>query len=565
MNLNVKESLDEKNKSRRTFKHLKEKVSSEIFSLFKMTGKIFSRKSWGKEKAEVWSENEVSPMIPAPIIPDGEIENVVPEGGGTPLKINEDVVEKIKEIEEFLDDTSIDEEGKKEEKTDGNDITFVTAEGKKKKYSKKWLKAVRMEALYDDIRNDIRQKIEQNSEDIEERESGSEGQIFRVRINLNGIESYVVAMKLRMDNNIEDETKMLEKANDILAVSGIDVNERAKVPNCYWTIEAKGENYLIMEYVDGKTLYTLTLETIIKTLIEKVKNTPLRKFDEWAGDEMGVFEKDWEQKKKSELGKIDELLKVHISNIESNFRPVSHTNAGKEAIRQEIEKKKLQAHQDKEEVKGKYSKKGNNYKNTKSEHELKLKENYNRYLQIFNEYKEDLLKVRVDFERDSVAETRYVRLKEEYDQIRDRYKSIVKGGKYTIPVVPGIELKWDERYKATNLFLQWIVDKKNPVFSEEEAQDVKLRIKRTLDIFHKNHFYHRDLGENLRNLMFKWEDGKPIPYIIDYGHSIQSPDYKEGPSIKRDPQHGGNSSVPEVVYAKDEKILNYITSGSIPY
>ena len=65
--------------------------------------------------------------------------------------------------------------------------------------------------------------------------------------------------------------------------------------------------------------------------------------------------------------------------------------------------------------------------------------------------------------------------------------------------------------------------------------------------------------------MFKWEDGKPIPYIIDYGHSIQSPDYKEGPSIKRDPQHGGNSSVPEVVYAKDEKILNYITSGSIPY
>ena len=90
-----------------------------------------------------------------------------------------------------------------------------------------------MEALYDDIRNDIRQKIEQNSEDIEERESGSEGQIFRVRINLNGIESYVVAMKLRMDNNIEDETKMLEKANDILAVSGIDVNERAKVPNCY--------------------------------------------------------------------------------------------------------------------------------------------------------------------------------------------------------------------------------------------------------------------------------------------------------------------------------------------
>jgi hypothetical protein len=61
--------------------------------------------------------------------------------------------------------------------------------------------------------------------------------------------------------------------------------------------------------------------------------------------------------------------------------------------------------------------------------------------------------------------------------------------------------------------------------------------------------------------MFKRENGKPIPYIIDYGYSIHGLDYKEGPNIKWDPQHGGNSSVSEVGYAKDEKILSYITSG----
>ncbi|MDR0282638.1 MAG: hypothetical protein LBI53_05045 [Candidatus Peribacteria bacterium] len=63
-----------------------------------------------------------------------------------------------------------------------------------------------------------------------------------------------------------------------------------------------------MEYIDGKTLYTLTLETIIKTLIEKVKNTPLREFEEWIEGEMNIFEGSWKQEKKDELKKIKDHL-----------------------------------------------------------------------------------------------------------------------------------------------------------------------------------------------------------------------------------------------------------------
>ncbi|MDR0282636.1 MAG: hypothetical protein LBI53_05035 [Candidatus Peribacteria bacterium] len=71
------------------------------------------------------------------VVPDKDLKDIIPEERGIPLKINEDVVEKIGEIEKLLGGTSIDEEEKREEKISDNDITFVTAEGKKKKYSKK--------------------------------------------------------------------------------------------------------------------------------------------------------------------------------------------------------------------------------------------------------------------------------------------------------------------------------------------------------------------------------------------------------------------------------------------
>ncbi|MDR0282639.1 MAG: hypothetical protein LBI53_05050 [Candidatus Peribacteria bacterium] len=49
--------------------------------------------------------------------------------------------------------------------------------------------------------------------------------------------------------------------------------------------------------------------------------------------------------------------------------------------------------------------------------------------------------MKIDFERDSIAESRYTQLRNDYDFAQKTYESIVKGGKRNIPDVSGIGLK----------------------------------------------------------------------------------------------------------------------------
>ncbi|MDR2541591.1 MAG: hypothetical protein LBD11_07760 [Candidatus Peribacteria bacterium] len=113
----------------------------------------------------------------------------------------------------------------------------------------------------------------------------------------------------------------------------------------------------------------------------------------------------------------------------------------------------------------------------------------------------------------------------------------------------------------TSEFLRFMQEENLPIFSAEERKKIASRITNTLDIFHKHHFYHRDLGENPRNLMFKRENGEYIPYIIDFGLATEDVRYQEGPEAKYDPLHTSRTSVTETYYAKDSAILSFITSG----
>jgi len=457
------------------------------------------------------------------------------------------------------------------------DQVFTTLEGDKMPYNQERLTIMQSVRTLQNIQDDVKRKIEEHSSDVEERESGKEGQIFRVKVTINGFDQYVIAMKRRRDNDITHEVAMLEKANNLLLLSDnhattMDTERlpQAEVPNYYWSIKVGEENYLLMEYIGGSTLYTLILETIIKTLIQKIPDTPLLTEKEWAEESLTQFQNAWGNKKKAELKSIEDLKNRNIQQARAAYSMSKLSKEQKEQkIAEAISGYEAKAKEDEAPVKEKYSLKGTHYKQALSEQKEQLSRQYNLFLQKFNEYKDLVRAYSVSFARDSVAEKEYTRIRDEYYEMREGYKPIVKGSFYNIPDVSGRGLMWTERDLMTDAFLDWVVKENLAIFSEEDAQDAKSRVKNTLDLFHINDLYHRDLGKNLRNLMFRMENGQfqrdkngkiMPPVIIDFGHAIVDEKYEEGVSAKYDPLHSRKSSEPERRYAVDRGILAYITS-----
>lgn len=90
-------------------------------------------------------------------------------------------------------------------------------------------------------------------------------------------------------------------------------------------------------------------------------------------------------------------------------------------------------------------------------------------------------------------------------------------------------------------------------FSTQQSRDYIRHIKRFLDKMHKQGFYHRDLGANIRNIMFG-HDGKV--YVIDFGFTK-----KIDTSLTADPYMDfDDKGNPIKAFAHDEEICDIIAS-----
>ncbi len=76
---------------------------------------------------------------------------------------------------------------------------------------------------------------------------------------------------------------------------------------------------------------------------------------------------------------------------------------------------------------------------------------------------------------------------------------------------------WLELEELYN-FLKDYIEKHNiKLFSYHKGLKLKHSLKHFFSHIHKNWFYHRDVGNNRRNIIV-WDDGKL--YVIDFGHSL---------------------------------------------
>ncbi|HMS91127.1 MAG TPA: protein kinase [Candidatus Absconditabacterales bacterium] len=92
--------------------------------------------------------------------------------------------------------------------------------------------------------------------------------------------------------------------------------------------------------------------------------------------------------------------------------------------------------------------------------------------------------------------------------------------------------------------------KRMKLFTQEQAKEIKKNLKEFLDNMHKNGIYHRDLGTNIRNIIF-CPDGKI--YLIDFGKAKNIEDIKKGDDIYREYTEKGIDE-----YASDEEIMDII-------
>ncbi|MDR2415500.1 MAG: hypothetical protein LBD75_02575 [Candidatus Peribacteria bacterium] len=74
-----------------------------------------------------------------------------------------------------------------------------------------------------------------------------------------------------------------------------------------------------MEYIDGKTLYTLILETIIKTLKAKIQKISLYSFEEWKEEGMKQFQKEWKAEKQKAISGAKSLCAINIESMEASY------------------------------------------------------------------------------------------------------------------------------------------------------------------------------------------------------------------------------------------------------
>lgn len=117
------------------------------------------------------------------------------------------------------------------------------------------------------VLNQIEEKILNNQ--IEHIWQGTEWIIYKVIIDIPWWQKQIIlAMKNRFDDNIKNESTMHER------FSNISKNKEywVRVPKIFGSKEINGENYLLMEFINGKTLFNLKLEKIAEEIYKKFEN-----------------------------------------------------------------------------------------------------------------------------------------------------------------------------------------------------------------------------------------------------------------------------------------------------
>ncbi|GHV27745.1 hypothetical protein FACS1894176_09920 [Bacteroidia bacterium] len=282
----------------------------------------------------------------------------------------------------------------------------------------------------------------------------------------------------------------------------------------------------MMEYVDGPTLYTLQLEATIKRMIKKVETTAMYSWKEIENEQLETFTKNRSGAKTKKLNGEITRLKGNLSSAEIVYKRLPDAMREK-AIAKARDEYEVEIKKKTQEIKAEFSLRGASFKAKKEEYLSKIQQQYLQLKETFDEYRETLLRKQVDFVDDNQSFSQYTTMRETYLRIMEECKPILKSSPRRFPDVYSSNMNKQSQSAMTSEFLRFMQEENLPIFSAEDRKKIASRITTTLDIFHKRHFYHRDLGENPRNLMFKRENGEYIPYIIDFGLATEDAHYQE--------------------------------------
>lgn len=271
-----------------------------------------------------------------------------------------------------------------------------------------------------------------------------------------------------------------------------------------------------MEYVDGKTLYTLQLEAIIQRMMQKVEKTTTFTKEEFINEHLESLKRQQADEATKEIKAACKKIENNLEQAVKDYQAVKSLSQREQAIQRAKDRYSQEMENTKKNIKAKYSLKGTDFKETKAEYVSKLAQQYEDFKKEFKEYRSTLLRKQIDFVDDSQSYLHYKTIRDTYLRIMDDCKPILKASPRNIPNVDNWGMSKQGQSNATTDFLKFMQDENFPIFTHEEKKKISSRISQTLDIFHNNHFYHRDLGQNPRNLMFKKENGELIPYIIDF-------------------------------------------------
>ena len=118
-------------------------------------------------------------------------------------------------------------------------------------------------------------------------DSWSEGIIYKVPVKVDWSIKYFLVAKKRYDHNISKEFANHKYISNILD-KNLDFKKDVDIPKLYGKFDDATENeaYIIMDFIQGKTLFAKLVETICDTKVENDKDAEkkLREF---------VFEKTW--------------------------------------------------------------------------------------------------------------------------------------------------------------------------------------------------------------------------------------------------------------------------------
>ncbi|MDD4151617.1 MAG: lipopolysaccharide kinase InaA family protein [Candidatus Gracilibacteria bacterium] len=291
--------------------------------------------------------------------------------------------------------------------------------------------------------------------------SGTEGEIYKLEIQNK---NYVV-IKKRYSNMHKNEFELLKKAKSIqekISASGNNI----KIPIPIGSFVKDNCEYIMMEYIEGKTLYTMTLEKILQ---QDFVNYSKQIIDE--------------NKFKDYLSTIIYFMKGLEQDFINNFHDLS-----------------------KEEILKNITNKHGNFKN-------------------------------IDLKNDSISEFVLLHFyKFLYDnRLISKNPDLLNTKKENVFLV--------DKYKT-------YLDKGISVFDNSKGEQIRKEISDFIGKMHKEGFYHRDLGGNPRNIMFKeLLNGKYEIYIIDFGKAKETNGVDE--SVYEDNIAGG-------IFDKDEAIISLI-------